>query len=404
MTAGEARPSAAPAGRAHAAFDFDAVIERRGTDSNKWHKFGPDVLPLWVADMDFRSPAPVIEALHERVEHGFFGYLREQIPELQELVAARCRERYGWSVPPEAVVLVPGATPGNNVAARALLQPGDGLLIQTPSYPPILRVPGNVGLKAELVDLASRADGRYEVDLDAFEQAAARSRAFLLCNPHNPVGRVLTRAELTGLAERCLRHDLWIIADEVHGDLVYRGHRHVPIAALGPEVAARTVTLMGPSKTFNLPGLKTGVAIIPDAGLRERFLAARVDMVQVANVLGYTAAVAAYRDGGPWLEALLAYLEANRDLLADYVTRHLPGVRFAPPEGTYLAWLDCRSAAIPGGDPFAFFLERARVALNDGTTFGRAGEGFVRLNFGCPRRLLETGLDRMRGALEARHG
>jgi cystathionine beta-lyase len=383
---------------------FDQVHERRGTDSNKWHKFGPDVLPLWVADMDFRSPEPVIRALRERVEHGFFGYLREQIPELQEAVAAWCRDRYGWTVAPESMVLVPGVSPANNVATRALLQPGDGLIIQTPSYPPILRVPGNVGLKAELVDLAPRAGGGHAVDLDAFEEAAARARGFLLCNPHNPVGRVFTRAELAGLAERCLRHDLWIIADEVHGDLVYDGHRHVPIASLGPEVAARTITFMGPSKTFNLPGLKTGVAIIPDAGVRERFVAARVDMVQVANVLGYTAAVAAYREGEPWLAALLRYLEANRDFLAGYVARRLPGVAMTPPEGTYLAWLDCRGARIPGGDPHTFFLKAARVALNDGATFGRAGQGFVRLNFGCPRPLLETGLERMRAALEASHG
>jgi cystathionine beta-lyase len=383
---------------------FDEVVERRGTDSNKWHKFGPDVLPLWVADMDFRSPAPVVRALRERVEHGFFGYLREQIPELQEAVAAWCREHYRWAVAPEWIVLVPGVSPGNNVATRALLQPGDGLIVQTPSYPPILRVPGNVGLKAELVDLAPRAGGGYEVDLDAFEDAAGRARGFLLCNPHNPVGRVFTRAELTGLAERCLRHGLWIIADEVHGDLVYRGHRHVPIASLGPEVAARTITFMGPSKTFNLPGLKTGVAIIPDAGLRERFVAARVDMVQVANVLGHTAAVAAYREGGPWLAALLDYLAANRDFLAGYVATHLTGVTTTPPEGTYLAWLDCRAARLPGGDPHAFFLNSARVALNDGALFGRAGQGFVRLNFGCPRALLEAGLGRMRAALEAAHG
>jgi cystathionine beta-lyase len=378
------------------------VVDRRGTDSNKWHKFGPDVLPMWVADMDFPSPEPVLRALRARVEHGIFGYLREDITELQEVVAERCRERFGWAVAPEAIVLVPGVTPGNNVAARALLQPGDGLVIQTPSYPPILRVPGNVGLKPELVDLARRADGRHEVDLDAFEQAAPRARAFLLCNPHNPVGRVWTRAELTALAERCLRHDLWIIADEVHCDVVYHGHRHVPMASLGPEIAARTATFMGPSKAFNLPGLKTAVAIIPDPALRERFVAARVDMVQVANVLGYTAAVAAYREGGPWLAALLRYLEANRDVLASFVTRYLPGVTMAPPDGTYLAWLDCRAADLPRNDPFTFFLERARVALNDGATFGRAGEGFARLNFGCPRARLEDGLDRMRRALEAR--
>src|SRR5213078_4497077 len=205
-----------------------------------------------------------------------------------------------------------------------------------------------------------------------------RTRFLLLCSPHNPVGRVWRRTELERLAELCLARGLSIVADEIHGDLVFEGQRHVPIASLAPEIAERTVTLMAPSKTWNLAGLKLGLAVIPNAALRERFATARGDMAYGVNILGYTAALAAYRDGGPWLEA-------NRDFLVDYVRRHLPGVAVAPPEATYLAWLDCRDAAIPDGDPFTFFLETARVALNDGTTFGRGGPGFVRLNFGCPR-------------------
>jgi cysteine-S-conjugate beta-lyase len=381
--------------------DFDRVIERRETDSNKWHKFGPDVLPLWVADMDFASPEPVIRALQARVHHGVFGYLREQVSELTEVVAARCRARYGWAVEPDWIVVIPGVIPGFNVAARTLLAPGDGLLIQTPAYPPILRVAGNVGLRGVLVDLARRPDGRWEVDLDTFAAGAARARAFLLCNPHNPVGRVFNRRELEAMAEVARRHDLAIVADEIHCDVLFDGRAHVPIASLGRDVAARTITLMAASKTFNLAGLKCAVAIIPDAELRRRFQAARVDMVQPPNVLGYTATLAAYRDGESWLRALLRYLEANRDFLSDYVGRHLPGVAVTLPEGTYLAWLDCREAAVPKDDPFTYFLETARVALNDGATFGAAGAGFVRLNFGCPRATLVDGLDRMRTALAA---
>lgn len=383
------------------AVDFDRVIERRSTDSNKWHKFGPDVLPLWVADMDFASPEPVIQALQARVRHGIFGYLREQVSELTEVFAARCRTRYGWAVDPEWVVVIPGVIPGFNVAARALLAAGDGLLIQTPAYPPIMRVPGNVGLRAELVDLARRPGGRWEVDLDTFAAGAARARAFLLCNPHNPVGRVFTRRELEAMAAVALRHGLAIVADEIHCDVLFDGHAHVPMASLGPEVAARTITLMAASKSFNLAGLKCAVAVVPDAELRRCFQAARVDMVQPPNVLGYTATLAAYRDGEPWLRALLRYLEANRDFLRDHVGRHLPGVTMTPPEGTYLAWLDCREAGLPTYDPFAYFLETARVALNDGATFGTAGKGFVRLNFGCPRATLVEGLERMRAALAA---
>ena len=384
-------------------FDFDRVIDRRGTDSNKWHKYGPDVVPLWVADMDFASPPPVVEALRARIEHGVFGYLREGCPpDLVDVFVERCRKRYGWDVPPEALILMPGVNPANNVAARTVCRPGDGFVIVTPAYPPLLRVPGNVGLDPRLPALSHGADGRYEIDFDAFERAISPStRAFLLCNPHNPVGRVYTRRELERLAEVCLRHDLTILADEIHCDLVYPGHEHVPMASIAPEVAARTITLMAPSKTFNQAGLKASVTIVTDASLRERFMAARVDMVQpTANVLGYTAMLAAYRDGGPWHEALLRYLEANRDFLLDYVRRRLAGVGVSPVEGTYLAWLDCRSMGL--GDPFTFFLEQAKVALNDGKTFGAAGEGFVRLNFGTPRSILTDGLERMRKALSAR--
>jgi cystathionine beta-lyase len=383
--------------------EFDRVIERRGTGSSKWFRYPPDVIPLWVADMDFASPEPVVRALRERVEHGVFGYGHQlEVAELSEVFADRLHKRYGWRVSPEALVLLPGVIPGFNVACRMLAAPGEGIAMQTPLYPPLLRVPGNVGLRFDEVPLARNAAGQYAVDLEAFA-AAIRSdtRIALLCNPHNPVGRVFTRAELTGLAEICLENGLAIVSDEIHCDLVFSGHRHLPIASLDPSIADQTITLMAPSKTFNLAGLKTALAIIPNRTLREGFVAARLDLVQAANVLGYTAALAAYRDGQPWLEDLLRYLEANRDFLARYVAEQLPGVSMVPPEGTYLAWLDCREAGLPGNDPFAFFLERAKVALNDGATFGARGQGFVRLNFGCPRSQLEQGLERMRGALLA---
>jgi cystathionine beta-lyase len=382
------------------AYDFDRVIDRRSTNSNKWRKYPADVLPLWVADMDFASPEPVVRALRERAEHGVYGYGFEG-PEFAQVFVDRLQKRYGWTVSPEAVVMIPGVIPGFNVACRALTVPGDGLLMQLPVYPPILRAPGNHELTRDEALLGRERDGRYVADLDAFRAAIhGRTRAFLLCNPHNPVGRVFTPDELEGMARICLERDLAIIADEIHCDLLYGAHRHIPMASLGPEVARRTITLMAPSKTFNLAGLKVSVAVIPDAALRERFLAARGDYVQAqVNIMGYAAALAAYRDGDAWLAELLRYLEANRDFLADYVRRHLPGVTMTPPEGTYLAWLDCRGAGPAAADPFTFFLERAKVALNDGALFGRGGQGFVRLNFGSPRALLTEGLERMRRAL-----
>ena len=382
-----------------ASFDFDRVIDRRASDSNKWRKFGPDVLPLWVADMDFPSPPAVIAALQARVAHGFFGYLTEH-PELPEAVAERVAKRYGWRVSPEAVVLVPGVNVANNFACGALAAPGEGILLQTPAYPPILRAASNLGRVREEHVLARDGRGRYVVDLDAFAAAITpRTKAFVLCNPHNPVGRVYGRTELEGMAAACLKRDLWIVADEIHCDLLLDGRQHVPMASLSPEIEQRTITFMAPSKTFNLPGLKCAVAIVPSPTLRERLTTAMGDLMPKPNVLGHTAAVAAYREGDAWLEALLAYLAANRDVLVDYVRTKLPGVTVAPAEATYLAWLDCRNARLPGGDPYTFFLERARVALNDGRMFGPGGEGFVRLNFGCPRALLTQGLERMRNAL-----
>jgi len=382
------------------AYDFDRVIERRATSSNKWRKYPADVLPLWVADMDFASPEPVVRALRERVEHGVYGYGFEE-PEFAQVFVDRLQKRYGWRVSPEALVMIPGVIPGFNVACRTLTKPGDGLLLQLPVYPPILRSPGNHELTRDEAPLGRARDGRYVVDLDAFRAAIhTRTRAFLLCNPHNPVGRVFTRAELAGMAQICLERDLPIIADEIHCDLLYQGQRHIPMASLGPEIEQRTITLMAPSKTFNLAGLKVSVAVIPNAALRERFMAARGDYVQTqVNVLGYAAAFAAYRDGDAWLGELLRYLEANRDYLVDFVRRHLPGITMAPPEGTYLAWLDCRSAGPAAADPFTFFLERAKVAFNDGALFGPGGRGFVRLNFGSPRSILTEGLERMRRAL-----
>ena len=381
-------------------FDFDRIPARRDSDSNKWRKFPPDVLPLWVADMDFPSPPAVIAALRARVEHGFFGYLNEK-PELQDVVADRLAKRYGWRVDPEAVVPVPGVIAGFNLAIRAVTTPGDGLLVQTPVYPPILRAAGNHGLTRDDHALTRGADGRYTVDAPLFEEAIRpRTRAFLLCNPHNPVGRLFDRRELEAMATACVRRDVIIIADEIHCELVLDGRQHVPIATLTPEIETRTMTFIAPSKSFNVPGLKCAVAVVPNKTLRERLAAPIGDLVPKINVLGHTAAVAAYREGDEWLEALLRYLQGNRDYLAREVPRQLPGVRMASAEATYLAWLDCRDTGL--ADPYAFFLEEAKVALNDGRAFGPGGEGFVRLNFGCPRALLADGVARIASALARR--
>jgi cystathionine beta-lyase len=380
-------------------YNFDQTVDRRGTDSLKWHRYGENVLPLWVADMDFRAPEPVIRALHERVEHGVFGY-GMPLPELRQVIVERLERLYGWQVSPGGLVFLPGVVTGFNLVCHAAASPGDGVLIQTPVYYPILDAPAGAGLTRDEMALTRRPDGRYEIDFDLFEETITdRTRVFILCNPHNPVGRVFRREELERMAEICLRRDVLICSDEIHCDLVFPGHRHTPIASLSPEIADRTVTLMAPSKTFNVPGLRCAVAIVQNRELRRRLRKTHADLVGEVNVMGYVAALAAYRDGQPWLDEVLRYLEANLDFLLQYVEASLPGITMAKPEGTYLAWLDCRQAGIPG-NAHEFFVERAKVALNDGAVFGRGGEGFVRLNFGCPRSTLLEALERMKGALD----
>ncbi|MCL5107582.1 MAG: PatB family C-S lyase [Chloroflexi bacterium] len=381
-------------------YDFDLILPRRGTDSVKWNRHEADVLPLWVADLDFASPQPVIEALARRVEHGVFGYGIEP-PLLREVVRELLRQRYDWQVANEDLVLLPGVVPGLNLVALACSEPGDGLLVQPPIYPPFLAVEKNIGRTVETAPLVLRS-GRYEVDPNELERAlTARTRVFLLCNPHNPSGRVFTRAELEQVAEVCLRHNLVLCSDEIHQDFIYEGHTHIPIASLAPEIAARTVTLLSPSKTYNIAGFHLAVAVVNNPELRAKLNAASAGILpRKPGVLDIVAALAAYQHGGEWLGQLLAYLKANRDLLVGYVGEdRLPGVTMGRPEGTYLGWLDCRAAGIQGS-AMEFFLREARVALGEGADFGAAGEGFVRLNFGCPRSALLDALERMRQALE----
>jgi cystathionine beta-lyase len=381
-------------------YDFDELVDRSRSDSDKWCRYGDGVLPLWVADMDFRSPEPVIRALRERVDQGVFGYGCEP-PELRQAVLDWLVRSFGWQVSPEALVFLPTVATGFNLACHAVAARGDGVLVQTPVYFPILHASPNAGLTLDQMELTRQPDGTYVIDYDAFEAAITpRTRLFILCNPHNPVGRVFQRQELERMAEICLRHGIVICSDEIHCDLVFQGGRHVPIASLAPEVAAQTITLIAPTKTFNIPGLKCAVAIVENAELRDRLCAAQAGLVTSVGIMGYIAALAAYRDGRPWLEEALRYLEGNRDLLLKTVTEHMPGIGVGRPEGTYLAWLDCRQAGLPG-NPHEFFLQQARVALNDGGPFGRGGEGFVRLNFGCARATLVEALDRMRQAMQA---
>ena len=379
-------------------FDFDTPINRRHTDSVKWRQ-DEDVLPMWVADTDFLAPPAVIDALRKRVEHGIFGYHYES-PTLRQTVIDWVEKRYHWRIEPDWIIFPPDVVRGMNWAAQAVARPGDGILLQSPVYGPFFDIPRNGDFVMQDAPLVQADDGRYEMDMAALAAAATpATKAFLLCNPQNPTGRVFTRSELEDLAEFCIERDITVLADEIHADLIYSESQHIPIAALNPEIAQRTITFIAPSKTFNVAGLKASVGIIPNPELRARMEKAKRGIVPPVNLLGMVAMEAAYGQSEDWLDALLVYLQANRDFLLDFIAEGgLPGVRMARPEGTFLAWLDFRNTSW-ADSPAKHILTEAKVLLNEGAWFGEAGRGFARLNFGCPRVTLEAGLERISKAL-----
>jgi cystathionine beta-lyase len=376
-------------------FDFDAPPDRRRTASLKWEKYaGRDVIPLWVADMDFSSPEPVHQALQQRIAHGILGYTQPPAT-LVAAVQEYLSDHFAWEIAPEWLVWLPGLVTGLNVACRAVGEPGDAVATATPVYPPFLSAPGNAGRRLVRVPMVIDQD-HWHWDFHRLEAAAdPRTRLLMLCNPHNPVGRVFTPAELERLVDWCVRRDVVICSDEIHCDLVLDDHRrHVPTATLSAAARERTITLMAPSKTFNIPGLGCAFAVIAAAKLRRRFRRAMAGIVPSVNLLGYVAAEAAYRHGWPWHQRLLEVLRANHDRVQAAVAQ-MPAIQTWPVEATYLAWLDARATGIE--QPNAFF-ERGGVGLSDGAEFGLPG--FIRLNFGCPPALLDEALGRMATALD----
>ncbi len=383
-------------------FDFDHAPERAGTDSQKWQKYaGRDVLPMWVADMDFTVAPAIVAALHRRVEHGIFGYARP-VKSTVDAVVEMFQRRHGWTIQPEWIVWLPGLVVGLNVTAQAFAEPGDEVITLTPVYPPFMSGPKNSGRVAVKVPFTYDASARrWEIDWDALERAVTpRTKAFFLCNPHNPLARVWRREELVRLGEFCVRHDLVLCSDEIHCDLILdTSLPHVCTGTLDGEITKRTITLTAPSKTYNVPGLGTSMAVIPDAALRAKFVRATAGIVAEVTNLGFAACEAAYCEGEPWRQELIAYLRGNRDELLNFVERDLPGVEIeAPIEATYLAWLNVATLGLK--DPIAHF-EAHGVGLSDGAFFASPQGRHVRINFGCSRATLREGLMRMKRAVEA---
>ena len=372
---------------------FDAPVDRRGSDSIKWSKYaGRDVLPLWVADMDFAAPPPVIATLHQRIEHGVFGY-GGPWPSLTESVLAHLESEYEWRIEAEWIVWLPGLVTGLNVACRAV----DGeVLTATPIYPPFLSAPHFSGRKLNRAELTCTDEG-WRFDQKALQSATtADTELFLLCHPHNPVGRCWNREELLELATFAEANDLIVCSDEIHCGLILDADkRHIPFASLSPDAAKRSITLLAPSKTFNIPGLGCAFAVIPDTSLRHRFEHAMRGIVPHVNVLGLAACEAAYRDCGEWHRELVEYLRSNRDLVLATVNQE-KGPKMKPVEATYLAWIDVRELGLV--KPAAHF-EAHGLGLSDGADFG--APGWLRLNFGCARSTLEEALKRFSTACKA---
>lgn len=378
-------------------FNFSTPPDRRHTGSMKWDKYaGRDILPLWVADMDFLSPPAVIEALRARAELGVYGYTMPT-DEARQAVVDYLRERYGYAIKPEWIVWSHGLVPALSIACRAFAREGEGVLVCTPIYPPMLSCPVDMGRKLIPVPL-KLAGEQWEFDWLALEKAVAPdTRIFILCSPHNPVGRVWSRAELAQVAHFCAKHSLVLVSDEIHCDLVLDDATpHTVTASLGSEVEALTVTQMAASKTYNLPGLACAFSVIANAKLRAAFTRAAQGLVTEINAFGYAGTIAAFRHGEPWRRELIACLRANRDYLYEFIRTRLPELKLVPMQATYLAWINARALGV---DNLQKFFEDAGVGLSPGFIFGEAGRGYVRLNFGCPRSTLVEALRRMERAV-----
>lgn len=400
-------------------FDFDEIIDRENTHSVKWdyhnhggfaawdktygHHGADRVLPMWVADMDFRCPPVVTEALGRLAAHGIFGY-SAKTDDYVEAVCGWFRERQGWDVQGDWLITAPGVVPTLNVIVRAFTEPGDRVIVQRPVYYPFFRVTHNNGCEVVSNTLILE-DGAYRMDLDDLEEKARdpKAKLLILCSPHNPIGKVWDRADLTAVAEICARHGVIVVADEIHGDLMFPGVSFTPFATLGDTAAQNTIVCTAPSKTFNLAGLHTSNIFIPNPDLRARFAETyAAHALPGMNPFGIAATMAAYRGGAEWLDAAMTYIAGNADRLISFFGQEVPEIKAIRPEGTYLQWFDCRALGLDKDALEDLMLNKAKVYFDEGYIFGEEGEGFERINLACPRSTLDEALVRIRDAVRER--
>lgn len=387
-------------------YNFDQEIRRLNTDCEKWDKlesqFGvKDVIPMWVADMDFQSPQPIIEALKQRVEHGVYGYTLRPDSYMESIVSW-LKRRHRWSIEKEWITHSPGVIPALSLAIQSFTQKGDKIIIQPPVYHHFARVIQANG--REIVNNPLKLEnGHYSIDFADLEaKMDSTVKMLILCSPHNPIGRVWSKEELTRLGQICMKHNILVVADEIHCDFVYKTHTHIPFASISEEFANHSLTCIAPSKTFNLMGVQTSSIIIPNQQLRDRY-DRELNTLSIGspNIFGVVALEAAYRHGEEWLDQLLEYLQGNLEFTLNYFSKSIPQIKVIQPEGTYLVWLDCRELGFSVKELDEFMLRKARVAMNEGLIFGMEGEGFMRLNIACPRSMLKNALDGIEKAISS---
>ena len=385
-------------------YDFDKLIDRRGTDALKtdavqgiWGR--NDLLPLWVADMDFATPPFILDALRKRLEHEIIGYTM-RTPQWASSIVAWQQNRYGWQVQPEWLNFVPGIVPGIAFVVSCFTEPGDAILIQPPVYHPYFHVPQNLGrtLRESPLDLV---DGQYQIDFERFERDVRGCKLFLLCHPHNPGGRVWTAEELHRMAEICSREGVFVVSDEIHADLTLPPYHHVPFAKVSAQAAECSITLMSPSKAFNMAGLTSSYSIISNDALRERFHRhLEHSELNLGHAFAFISVAAAYSHGTEWLDQMLQYVQGNIDYIAQFLASELPQIGMIRPQASYLVFLDCRGLGLSVEKLNELFVEKARLALNTGAMFGREGEGFMRLNVASPRSVIVEAMQRLKAAVQ----
>ena len=382
--------------------NFDELIDRKGTECKKWDTYADDVIPMWIADTDFKCPQPVVDAMVKRAQHGIFGY-PVNVVNFEESIVNWQKKRFGWNIETDWVEYTPAVIPAIVYAMRAFTEPGDNVVIQMPAYHPFHDIIPNNGRHILGNNLILNADGSYSVDFENLEQLLSKKRTsmFLLCSPHNPVGKCFSREELTQISELCLKHNVFVVSDEIHSDIVYKGHQHIPFGSLSQAAADNCVVCVNPSKTFNIAGVRTGAAVIPNRRNHDLFYKPLEDLKAYGRTIFGTLPIeVAYNECEYYADQLLEYLTGNLEYLNKFIAERVPQIKVTPMQATYLVWLNCKALNMAPKELNKFFLEKAKVAMNEGSTFGPGGAGFMRMNIACPRSRLVEGLHRIEAAVK----